>query len=85
MWSLTTWLGLGAALLTTAANIPQVVKSWRTRETSDLSLAMILTLAGGLALWVAYGFLKSDPVIMIANAAGLFLSLNLLALKLWYG
>jgi MtN3 and saliva related transmembrane protein len=85
MWSLTTWLGLAAALLTTAANIPQVVKSWRTRETSDLSLAMIATLASGLALWVVYGFLQSDPVIMIANAAGMVLSLNLLALKLWYG
>lgn len=84
-WSLATWLGLLAAVLTTAANIPQVLKAWRTRETRDLSLTMTLILASGLALWVVYGILQSDSVIIVANAAGLLLALSLMALKLRYG
>jgi len=83
--SLTTWLGLLAAALTTAANVPQVLKAWRTRETRDLSLKMTLILASGLALWVVYGILQSDSVIVVANAAGLLLALSLTLLKLRFG
>ncbi len=84
-WSLTTWIGFLAAALTTAANIPQVMKAWRSRETRDLSLGMTLILTGGLTLWVIYGILQSDSVIIIANAAGLMLALSLMVLKLRYG
>ena len=83
--TLTTWLGLLAAALTTAANVPQVLKAWRTRETRDLSLKMTLILASGLALWVVYGILQSDSVIAVANAAGLLLALSLTQLKLRFG
>ena len=84
-WSLTTWIGFLAAALTTVANIPQVMKAWRSRETRDLSLGMTLILTGGLTLWVIYGILQSDSVIIIANAAGLMLALSLMVLKLRYG
>lgn len=85
MWSMTTLLGLAAAALTTAANVPQVIKCFRTRETSDISLGMILTLGSGLALWVGYGLMQSDMVIVIANATAFLLSASLLALKLRHG
>ena len=80
-----TLLGLLAATLTTAANVPQVCKAWRTQETRDISLAMTLILAGGLGLWVAYGVLQGDAVIILANAAGMLLALSLTALKLRHG
>ena len=83
--SLTTVLGLVAAALTTAANIPQVIKAWRTGQTEDLSLRMTLTLATGLATWVIYGVMKSDPVIVIANAVALLLAITLSVLKLRFG
>ena len=54
-FNLATLLGLLAAALTTAANAPQVWKAWQTGETTDLSLAMTLILAAGLALGVVYG------------------------------
>ena len=81
---MTTVLGLVAAALTTAANIPQVIKAWRTRETEDLSLRMTLTLAAGLAMWAIYGVMKSDPVI-VANAVALLLAITLSVLKLRFG
>ena len=43
---------------------------------------MFLTLASGVALWVVYGFLKSDIVIILANATSLALQLGILYFKL---
>jgi MtN3 and saliva related transmembrane protein len=83
MWL--TALGLLAATLTTAANIPQVIKCWRTREADDISLAMIVTLSSGLALWTVYGALRGDLVVVIGNAVALLIALALLALKLRFG
>ena len=85
MSSLTTVVGLLAAVLTTLANVPQVLKAWRTRETQDLSLVMVLTLASGLALWVVYGVMKGDAVLIGANGVALAIALVLAALKLRHG
>jgi MtN3 and saliva related transmembrane protein len=63
-----TLIGLMAAALTTAANAPQVWKTWRTQEAADISLRMTSMLTAGLALWVAYGFMQGDIVIILANA-----------------
>jgi MtN3 and saliva related transmembrane protein len=84
-WSIATLLGLTAAALTTAANVPQVWKAWRTKQTDDLSLAMTLILATGLGLWVIYGILQSDLVIIVANAVAMVLSATLAVLKLRFG
>jgi len=62
--------------------IPQVVKCWKTRKGGDLSLKMLLTLATGLALWVTYGLVNSDWVIVGANTVSLLLLGNLLLFKL---
>lgn len=82
MLSLESFIGFAAAFCTAAANLPQVVKAWRTHSVGDLSLKMILLLCAGLSLWIGYGFLKGDLVIILANAASLVLVANLLAFKL---
>ena len=68
---LNTLIGLAAAVLTTASYIPQVWKCWRTGEAGDLSLRMLLVLSSGIALWIAYGFMQGDLVIILANSASL--------------
>jgi MtN3 and saliva related transmembrane protein len=84
-WSLTTLLGLVAAAMTTAANVPQVWKAWRTKQTDDLSLAMTLILSTGLGLWVIYGIMQSDLVIVLANAVAMVLSTTLAVMKMRFG
>jgi MtN3 and saliva related transmembrane protein len=54
--------------------LPQVKKAWPRGSTGDLSLGMLLSLTLGLALWVAYGVLQSDWVIVAANTVGATLS-----------
>jgi MtN3 and saliva related transmembrane protein len=42
---------------------------------------MLLVLASGLALWVGYGVLQNDLVIIVANAISLVLIGGLVCLK----
>ncbi len=81
----TTILGLAAALLSTFAGVPQLVKAWRTRSTGDLSLAFLLLALGGCALWLIYGFLLRSLPIVAANAVGLSVLGMTLYFKLRYG
>ena len=78
----TTIVGLIAALCTTISYYPQLKKCWETGSAGDLSLTMFLTLSAGVALWVMYGFLKSDIVIILANAISLALLCGILYFKL---
>jgi len=78
----TTIVGLIAAFCTTISYYPQLKKCWETGSAGDLSLTMFLTLSAGVALWVVYGFLKSDIVIILANAISLALLFGILYFKL---
>ena len=78
----TTIIGLAAAFCTTVSYYPQLKKCWQTGSAGDLSLVMYLTLASGVALWVVYGFLKADVVIVLANAISLALQLAILYFKI---
>jgi MtN3 and saliva related transmembrane protein len=71
-----------AAFLTTASHVPQLKKCWQTRSAGDLSFKALLALAIGLCLWLAYGVMRSDFPLMIANGISLALVLGILAIKL---
>lgn len=80
----TTVVGLAAAICTTVSYYPQLKKCWDTGSAGDLSLKMFSILAVGIALWVAYayGVLKSDYVIILANSISLCLLGGILYFKL---
>jgi len=79
---LETVVGGAAAFCTTISYCPQLQKCWQTGEAGDLSLKMFSILGGGIALWVVYGFLKADWVILSANSVSLVLLLGILYFKL---
>jgi MtN3 and saliva related transmembrane protein len=81
MESLIPWIGVFAAVLTSLSYIPQVRKAWPRGSTKDLSLHMLLVLTAGLLLWVGYGLLKGDWVIVVANSVGATLSGSVLVFK----
>lgn len=75
-------IGYGAAVLTTAAFVPQAVKSWKTRDLSGISLSMYSLFTLGVGLLLIYGlFIGSWPVIL-ANGITLTLAGMVLGLKL---
>jgi MtN3 and saliva related transmembrane protein len=77
--------GYAAALCTTSAYFPQVVRVWRTRSTHDISLKMFLVLVTGLALWLTYGIWRGEVPIIIANGVTLVLASIILFFKVKHG
>jgi MtN3 and saliva related transmembrane protein len=83
--SLSGWaneIGLVAACLTTSAFVPQLIKVWRSKSAKDVSLVMFIVFTLGIALWLLYGLIRNDPVIIIANVITFILALAILLLKL---
>ena len=74
-------LGLLAGVLTTAAWLPQLARTWRSRSAADLSWPYLLVFASGVSLWLLYGVLSRDVPVVAANAVTFLLVGLLLALK----
>ncbi|MFZ0927190.1 MAG: SemiSWEET transporter [Syntrophobacteraceae bacterium] len=70
-----TYLGLLAGFLTTSSAFPQLVKSYKTKSTKDLSLWFLTALLSGVALWIVYGFAISNVPVIVANCVS-FLPLS---------
>jgi MtN3 and saliva related transmembrane protein len=75
-------LGYAAALLTTAAYVPQLVRVIRLRSARDISLPTFLMFALGVFFWLLYGLYTGSMPIILCNAANLFLSMSIVLLKL---
>ncbi|MFD0912899.1 SemiSWEET transporter [Methylophilus luteus] len=82
MISLNACIGSIAAICTTLAFVPQVIKSWRTRDLSGISLPMYTIFTLGVILWLVYGLLIGDWPVIIANAVTAVLASVVLLLKL---
>ena len=77
-------IGLIAASLTTAAFVPQVYKTWKTKSVDELSLTMYLVFFTGIVLWVTYGIFINSLSIILANTITGLLVLLLIYFKLKY-
>lgn len=80
-----TIVGFLAAALTTFAFLPQMLQTWRTRQTRDISLKTYLALTSGIIVWLIYGLAIQSPPVYVANLVTLFLTLPILYLKLKCG
>ncbi len=74
-------LGLLAATLTTAAWLPQIVRTWRSRSAQELSWPYLLLFASGVSLWAVYGAVTRDLPVLAANVISIAFVGMLLALK----
>jgi MtN3 and saliva related transmembrane protein len=75
-------IGALAATLTTIAFVPQAHKVLVYKDTHSLSLGMYVIFTSGVVLWAAYGYLRSDWVIVTANVITAVLCLAILVVKL---
>lgn len=77
-------LGLVATCFTTASFVPQVWRTWRTRDVRGISLPTYAIITVGLALWLAYGILKEDLPLIVANAVMVVLTGAITMMKIRY-
>jgi MtN3 and saliva related transmembrane protein len=77
-------LGLAAGAMTTGSTIPQILKIIQSKSSRDVSTMFFLIMAGGMLLWLVYGIMRSDLVIVLWNSISLGLCLVILSLKKVY-
>jgi len=78
-------LGYAAGAVTAFTFMPQVIKTWRDKSARDISLTMFLIAFINEVMWLVYGFMIDNFVIILTNAVMLLMSGIMIALKLKYG
>ena len=74
--------GFLAAILTTVAFLPQVIKTWRRKSAEDISWTMLILFLTGVTFWIIYGvFINSLPIIL-ANLVTFILNTFILLFKI---
>jgi MtN3 and saliva related transmembrane protein len=76
-----TFVGVAAALCSMTSFGPQILKIWRERDASSVSLRMYVVTVAGFSLWIAYGVLIGSWPVIGSNAVCLAMSGAVLALK----
>ena len=77
-------IGIIAGILVMSSSIPQIIKSYKSKKMTDVSIYLMSLIASGLFLWIIYGLIRSDRIIIGTNAAGLGLNITLLIMKIKY-
>ena len=78
------FFGYFAAILTTAAFLPQLIKTLKTKKAEDVSSLTLIMFICGVGSWIIYGYKISSSPILLANIITLILNLFILMSKIYY-
>ena len=76
--------GFIAAVLTTVAFLPQLIKTYRTKSADDVSFSMLIMFIIGLVFWIIYAFKAKALPVLLANLITLILNTSILILKILF-
>jgi len=76
--------GYFAAILTTVAFLPQLIKTLKTKKADDVSLTTLIMFIIGVLSWIIYVYKISSTPILIANLITLILNLLILISKEYF-
>jgi MtN3 and saliva related transmembrane protein len=82
--SFTDVLGYSACAVTAMTFLPQVIKTWKEKSARNVSLLMFIIAAINEVMWIAYGFLRDDMVIIVTNVIMIAMASVMISLKLRY-
>ena len=76
--------GYFAAILTTLAFLPQLIKTFKTKKAEDVSLITLIMFLTGVLSWIIYGYKISSTPILMANIITFILNLLILIFKITF-
>ena len=76
--------GYFAAILTTSAFLPQLIKTLKSKKADDVSLTTLIMFIIGVISWIIYGLKISSTPILIANLITLILNFLILISKIYF-
>ncbi len=82
--SIVIFSGIIAFITSFIGLLPQIVKSFRTRSTQDLSMVMLVNYLICSIAWIIYGSSTDSLFVVSSNVVGLIVSLLLILLKRHY-
>lgn len=74
-------IGTAAALLSITSFAPQILKIWKEKDASSVSLRTYIVTVTGFACWIAYGLMIHAWPVIASNTACLLMSGAVLAMK----
>lgn len=80
-----TVLGFAAGGFGICAALPQIIRTWKLKETKDISLWMYIISFTATILWLAYGLLVKDLPLTVANIIAMIFVSVMIFFKLKYG
>jgi MtN3 and saliva related transmembrane protein len=77
-------IGFIAGFLVSIALLPQVIKTWRSKSSKDISLSWTIILMSGLFLWIVYAFIYWILPLFIFGLVEFSMVLTLFIFKFLY-
>ena len=78
------FFGYFAAILTTAAFLPQLIKTLKTKKADDISFITLIIFIIGVLSWIIYGYKIASMPILLANLITFFLNISILISKIYF-
>jgi MtN3 and saliva related transmembrane protein len=79
-----TIIGILASTAIAISLIPQLIKLVKEKDGQHLSVVTLVVMVSGSVLWIWYGLLKKDLIIIISNSVSVAINCVTLALTLKY-
>ena len=77
-------IGIIASVATAVSLLPQLIKLLKEKKSDNISYGMISILFVGLILWITYGVMKEDWIIVISNSVSLLLNILIVIFSVKY-
>jgi len=76
------YFGYFAGFLTVVSFLPQVIRTWRSKQVRDLHLGMFTLLVTASSLWIVYGAIIGSWPVILTNVGMVALNGSLAVAKL---
>ena len=77
-------IGYAAGILLVICLLPQLIVIHKNKSSENVSITMYVFLVIGQILWVCYGILKSDTVLIAMNSSSVVITLSILLSAIFY-
>ncbi|EKE26247.1 MAG: hypothetical protein ACD_4C00356G0003 [uncultured bacterium (gcode 4)] len=74
-----------AWILVATSVLPQIIKSWKSKSTKDISINWSVINFFGQILWIIYWFLMNSPSLIVMSSIALLMNFSMIILKLKFG
>jgi MtN3 and saliva related transmembrane protein len=74
--------GIAASSLSAFCMLPQLIKIAKEKAAENVSIPMLIILIMGLSLWIVYGVMIKDYIIVISNSLSVVINVVIVFLSI---